>query len=83
MANNTFTEKELIRSGFEKEYSSDTIDGVPDYYYFVFSNPAAETLITSDSTETILGLFEVYMFNVKMPKSLSKKFVKMYIKEFR
>lgn len=76
-----FTEKELIELGFTKEYSSDTTDGVPDFYYFTFDSNGAETLITNCNTDK--EKYKVEMFNVNKPKALSKEFVNMYIGEFK
>lgn len=83
MTINKFTEKELIELGFTKEYSSDTTDGVPDFYYFTFDNDAAESLITNASDEIINNKYTVEMFNVKTPRPLSKEFVEVYTKEFK
>lgn len=76
-----FTEKELIELGFKKEYSFDTTDGEPDFYYFTFDFKSAETLITNCNDDK--DKYKVYMFNVDTPKTLSKVFVEMYIKEFK
>lgn len=82
-----FTEEELLKIGFTKEKSRDTIDGDPSFYYFTFDHVSAETLITNAkitnaNDELENGGYIVEMFNVESPRALSKDFVEMYVREF-
>ncbi len=61
------TEKELLELGFVKEFSLDTIDDQPEYYYYTKDFTNGLTFITNASDELGDGEWYVEFFNTEIP----------------
>ena len=61
------TEDQLLGLGFEKEYSVDTVDGQPEYYYFIKDITRGLTFITNASDEVVYGEWYVEFFDTEIP----------------
>ena len=60
-------EMDLIKLGFEKEFSLDTIDGKPEYYYYTKDITDGLTFITNTDEEVKDGEWFVEFFNTEVP----------------
>ena len=60
-------EMDLIKLGFEKEFSLDTIDGKPEYYYYAKDITDGLTFITNTDEEVKDGQWFVEFFNTEVP----------------
>lgn len=76
------TEKTLIQLGFQKEESSDTIDGVPDFYYYSLDIGSLALITnTDDIAKTdgwIVEIFNHDDFKVCHKKELKKLINSLY-----
>lgn len=61
------TEKELLRLGFTKEYSTDIIDDEPDFYYYIKEICNGLTFITNSNDEMEGKDWYVEFFNTEVP----------------
>ncbi len=61
------TEEQLLGLGFEKEYSVDTVDDQPEYYYYIKDITRGLTFITNASDEIVDGEWYVEFFDTEIP----------------
>jgi len=61
------TEKDLLDLGFQKENSSDTIDNVPAFYYYVKDITNGLSFISNDNKETDNDNWFIEFFNTETP----------------
>ena len=61
------TEKEILKLGFVKEFSSDTVDNQPEYYYYTKDFTNGLTFITNASDEVTIKGWYIEFFNTEIP----------------
>lgn len=61
------TEKELLKLGFVKEFSLDTIDDQPEYYYYAKDYTSGLSFISNASDEIVDGEWYVEFFETEIP----------------
>ena len=61
------SEKELLELGFTKEFSSDIIEDVPDFYYYVKEICNGLTFITNGNDEMEDQNWYVEFFDTEVP----------------
>lgn len=61
------TEKELLKLGFVKEFSLDTIDDQPEYYYYAKDYTSGLSFISNASYEIVDGEWYVEFFETEIP----------------
>ena len=61
------TEKDILNLGFVKQFSFDTIDGEPEYYYYIKKFTDGLEFITNDSNELVDDNWFIEFFNTDKP----------------
>jgi hypothetical protein len=78
----TITEKNLVQFGFQKEESRDTIDGVPDFYYYSLDIGSLSLITNTDDVAKtdgwIVEIFEHSDFTACTKKELKNLINSLY-----